>query len=112
MERRGYATPIQGGGDGIGFKTPRQILQVEPQRASQISREILLRGNQLHSTTARSGTEAEGVLSNSSYSQKHLIWMRELEYRLFLLKQRRAEQHMGDSKDPGPSNQSGFEMRT
>ena len=62
-------------------------------------------------TTAVTGNEAENTLNQPIQSQKHVIWMRELEYSIFLLKQRRAEQEMGETRNLTPSNQLALETR-
>lgn len=41
MERHGYIKTIQGGGNSIGFPTPRQVVRLEPTNVVEISREIL-----------------------------------------------------------------------
>ena len=43
MERQGHIRPIQGGGEGAGFNTPRQILMLELKISTKISQEILQR---------------------------------------------------------------------
>lgn len=85
---------IQGGGEGAGIKPPRQILQLEPEIAMTISKEILLSSG---NTNLPIGTESQGGGSENEgeiYSvqdEKMEVWKKELQQRLFLLHQRKKE---------------------
>ncbi len=43
MERTGSNKKIQGGGDGVGFRAPRQMLRMDPDRYLKILRESIIR---------------------------------------------------------------------
>ncbi len=43
MERTGNNKQIQGGGGGVGFRAPRQMLRMDPDRYLKISRESIIR---------------------------------------------------------------------
>lgn len=83
MERTGDVRHIQGGGDGEGFKVPREVLRQESVRFQVISRQAIEFSN-LESTI----NDDEGKTC-----PVETAWKRELCERLFVLKQRRSEQH-------------------
>ncbi|PXF44435.1 hypothetical protein BWQ96_05805 [Gracilariopsis chorda] len=90
MERYGYIKPIQGGGDGIGFQTPRQVIELESTKGFEISRKIL----------------NQSCASSNKNDERMEVWKKELEHRLFLIHQRRLENNRTDCSNLQQKRQS------
>ncbi|PXF47102.1 hypothetical protein BWQ96_03179 [Gracilariopsis chorda] len=90
MERHGYIKPIQGGGDGIGFPTPRQVIELEFTKGVEMSRKIL----------------NQSCASSNNNDERMEVWKKELEHRLFLIHQRRLENNPTDSSNLQQKRQS------
>jgi len=90
MERRGHIRPIQGGGTGTGFQTPRQITRVEPIRFTKMSRDMLSMAYRNISNATTECDDGAGEERGDNSHNKMLVWTRELEERLFILRQRKV----------------------
>ena len=74
MERSGYVAPLQGGGTGVGFKSPESLIYDEPKIRLSLSQNIMKR--------------ALRNVSSSRISPKHeslRVWASSLSRRLFHL---------------------------
>ena len=86
MERTGSSRQVQGGGDGIGFRPPTQMMRTSPESILKISRESMVRAN-LKLDEEKKVMEATGNVDEMR-KQKMKTWVDVLSSRYFMLRRR------------------------
>lgn len=86
MERTGSSKQVQGGGDGIGFRPPLQMMRTSPESILKISKESIIRAS-LKLEEEKRVMEATG---NVDEMRKHKMktWLEVLSSRYFSLRRK------------------------